>query len=366
MNRIFQVSPWLTNDELKGLEQAINDKWITEGPFTKLFLEKIKELTHSEYVLPVPNGTLGLFLSLLAFDAKPGDEIIIPSFTFFGSAASAHFAGFKPVFCDVNPKTYMLTIDDIEKKITTKTRGVMPVNIYGKSMCIDPIINFCRDKGLFIIEDAAQALGVFSEGKHLGTLGDVGVISFFGDKTVTTGEGGVLLVKETQLYERLKLLRNQGRPNSGQFIHPSFGMNFRITDMQAAIGLSQLKRLNEIINFKRRLFKLYNDKIEETKVINKPYIDQNFQDVPFRYYIQSNKKDNLIQFLEDSGIQARSFFYPMHLQPSITNHYGKQNDCPTSENLFNTGVCLPLHHDLRDKDVIYISETINSFSKKYI
>ena len=222
MKNISQVSPWVDNEELGALEKSIKEKWLTEGPHTKKFIDKLIDLTGSKYILPVPNGTLGLFMALLAFDPKEEDEIIIPSFTFFGSASAAHFAGFKPVFCDVNPVTYMMDLDDLKKKITSKTRVVMPVNIYGKSHSFKSIIDFCHSNNIFVLEDGAQSIGVFNEeGIHSSISGDIGVISFFADKTITTGEGGIVLVKDKNLYEKLKLIRNQGRPNSGTFIPPS-------------------------------------------------------------------------------------------------------------------------------------------------
>ena len=145
----------------------------------KNFIDKLLDLTGSKYILPVPNGTLGLFMALLAFDPKEGDEIIIPSFTFFGSASAAHFAGFKPVFCDVNPVTFMMDLEDLKKKITSKTKVVMPVNIYGKSHSFKSIIEFCHSNNIFVLEDGAQSIGVFNdEGIHSSISGDIGVISF--------------------------------------------------------------------------------------------------------------------------------------------------------------------------------------------
>ncbi len=362
MKRINQVSPWLNHEELKALEVSITDKWVTEGPYTKKFLGKILDLTGSKYALPVPNGTLGLFLALLALEPKEGDEIIIPSFTFFGSASAAHFAGFKPIFCDVDPKSYMASLENIKNKISTKTKVVMPVNIYGKSQSVKPIVDYCKNKNIYVLEDSAQAIGVFNNGVHSGTYGDMGVISFFADKTITTGEGGVVLTQDKEIYERLKLLRNQGRPSSGTFVHPKFGMNFRITDMQAALGCIQLDKLQDIINLKRELFSYYNSMINDRDFISKPNIQSDQQDVPFRYYFEvSDVKEELMTHLENSNIQTRTFFYPMHLQPSVRSEYGKQDSCPVAESLFKNGICLPLHHDLTKADIDYIAACINRF-----
>ena len=217
---------------------------VYRGKNTKKFIEKIKDITGSPYVLPVSNGTLGLYVALLSMNLPRGSEVLIPSFTFFGSASSVYFAGLKPVFVDVDPKT-MATYENYLQKVTKKTSAIMPVHIYGLSCDMDPIITFAKKK-LKIIEDAAQAIGVKYRGKHCGTFGDTEVISFFADKTIAMGEGGnAILTNNKGIYKKLKLIRNQGRPNSGTFIHPEFGMNFRITDMQSAIGYAQLKRLKE-------------------------------------------------------------------------------------------------------------------------
>ena len=198
-----------------------------------------------------PNGTLGLFLALLALDLPCDSEILIPSFTFYASATAAIFAGLRPVFVDADRATFNLDIGSLEHLVTDRTRAIMPVHVYGHSAPMDEIVDFATRHRLVVLEDAAQAYGVHYRGRHAGTWGDAGVISFFADKTITTGEGGVVLTNDTQLYERLRLLRNQGRLTSGTFVHDSLGMNFRVTDLQSAVGNAQLRKLPGLIASKR-------------------------------------------------------------------------------------------------------------------
>ena len=210
-----------------------------------------------------PNGTLGLYLAILSLDLPPNSEVLVPSFTFFGSASSIVFAGHKPVFVDVSTSDYTMDLDDLQSKITKNTAAIMAVHIYGQAARLSAICSIARQHNLYLIEDAAQAIGVEYEGKHAGTIGDVGVVSFFADKTITTGEGAVLFCKDEQLWKRLRLLRNQGRQNSGTFIHDSLGMNFRITDMQAAVGCAQLEKLDSI---KKQRLEAYADYTESFTV----------------------------------------------------------------------------------------------------
>ena len=179
---ISQVSPYIGSDEYQSLQSCFSDKWLTEGPKTKSFVDRFKSLTSTSYCFPVPNGTLALYLSLLALKPSPGDEIIIPSFTFFASASAAHFAGFKPVFCDVDPKTFTVDYKSFISLVNKNTRAAMFVNIYGGSIDFSKILEFCSSAGIKLIEDSAQAFGVFINNKHSGTFGDIGTFSFFAEQ----------------------------------------------------------------------------------------------------------------------------------------------------------------------------------------
>jgi perosamine synthetase len=363
--RIPQIYLDAGPDELALLKDVINTKWLTEGKYTNKFIDKIRNVTGAKYVVPISNGTLGLYVALLSMDLPRGSEVLIPSFTFFGSASSVYYAGLKPVFVDVNPKNYMASAEDYAKKVTSKTSAIMPVHIYGLSCDMKPLIKFAKDNKLKIIEDAAQSIGVKYNSKHCGTFGNVGVISFFADKTVTMGEGGVILTNNYKVYQKLKLIRNQGRPNSGTFIHPEFGMNFRVTDMQSAVGFAQLNKLEKKINKKIKLFQIYSKNLKDCKnieIIEQP-LYSNF--VPFRFAFRSKKKKQIESCLQNHGIQTRSFFYPMHKQPAIKKHFPKMRKVflPVSEMLYKEGICLPIHEKIKRKDINFICKLIKDSSQ---
>jgi perosamine synthetase len=361
MLNIKQVSPNMSQLELDNLTRSIDQKWLTEGPFCEKFLNSSLALTGAKYAVLAPNGTLGLYLALLALDLEPGSEVIVPSFTFYASAMSVYFAGLVPVFVDVDPKTYNLDIEKTKDLISSRTSAIMPVHIYGQSADMDSLVSLCKGTNIKIIEDAAQGYGVFYKGRHTGTIGDVGVISFFADKTITMGEGALILTNDEKIYEKLRLLRNQGRPNSGTFIHPSLGMNFRITDLQAAVGCAQLERLPDIIASRQLNHKLYQKKLGECEnlTLHQPTAGSDY--IPFRFAFTSEHKEQILNYLESNGVQTRSFFYPMHMQPKLTQ-YKKSDDMSVSEKLFKTGVCLPIHGGLTNEQIDAISSLVTEVS----
>ncbi|MBM3645705.1 MAG: DegT/DnrJ/EryC1/StrS family aminotransferase [Alphaproteobacteria bacterium] len=354
--RITQVDLAVDAAEKAAIMPPLDARWLTEGPLARAFQEKIATLTGARHVFFAPNGTLGLFLAALALEPRPGDEILIPSFTFYGSATAAHYAGFKPVFVDVDPETFAVAADQFEAAIGPATRALMPVHIYGQCCDMAPIVDLARGRGLAIIEDAAQALSVTLDGKSAGTFGDIGVFSLFSDKTITTGEGGILVTDDDAIAERIRLIRNQGRPNSGTFVHPSLGMNFRITDLQAAIGLAQFGKLPAILADRERKRVRYSDGLAGVGDLRFMKRIRGSTIVPFRFPILTAQREALANSLEAAGIQTRGFFYPMHLQPKLRQE--NQPSLPVSERLSREGLCLPVHVHVTDGQLDDIVGTI--------
>lgn len=354
--RIKQVQPQFDDDEIAGLRGVVERGWLTEGPCAEEFLAAIQQCTGSRYAVLAPNGTLGLFLGLLALDLPPGGEILIPSFTFFASASAAIFAGLHPVFVDVDPITFNLDVEALDRHVTDRTVAVMPVHIYGHAAQADRIQDFAEARGLRVIEDAAQAYGVDYRGRHAGTWGDVGVISFFADKTVTTGEGGVVLTQDEAIYDRLRLLRNQGRLSSGTFFHDALGMNFRVTDLQCAVGLGQLHKLSAISAAKRRNHARYVANLGQVTGITVMGVEPGSDHIPFRFAMRSDRRDAVVVALEAAGVQTRTFFYPLHRQPALQKY--ARGALPVSEQLFADGICLPIHGGLAPSDIDSISDIV--------
>jgi len=360
--KISQIQPWFDQDELDATASCIDARWLTEGPQAAKFLARVQEETGARHAVLAPNGTLGLFLAFLAADLPRDSEILIPSFTFYASASSAVFAGLRPVFVDADPHTFNLDVSALESLVTERTAAIMPVHVYGQSAPLDEICEFAARHQLTVIEDAAQAYGVTYRGRHAGTWGDLGVISFFSDKTITTGEGGVVLTNNTALYEKLRLLRNQGRPHSGTFVHDSLGMNFRMTDLQCAVGNAQLGKFPQIMAGKQAKHARYVDNLSGVAGLRVMQVQPGSNHVPFRFALLSEHKDEVATALEHAGIQTRGFFYPLHLQPALRQY--SRGPLPVAEELSEKGLCLPVHHGLTDGDIDEICGIIRDVHNK--
>lgn len=361
--RIQQIQPYFDEQETINLEKAIKTGWVTEGPFSQEFLNSLKKFTGAKYAVLANNGTLGLYLALMAVGIKEGDEVIVPDFTFNASASSIAFAGGTPVFADINPGDLQIDVHKIERHITSRTKAIMPVHIYGQACDMDPVLEIATRHNLKIVEDAAQGFGVFYKGRHTGTMGDTGVISFFADKTITTGEGAVVLTNDEGLFNRLKMLRNQGRPNSGTFIHPELGMNFRMTDLQCAVGVAQFNKFPEIREIKTKNFRLYYDLLAGVPEIE--FIQQNdFTNfIPFRVNVKVPRLENLIEHLEQNAIQTRRMFYPLHKQPCFSYLDNNDKDYPASIDAYNRGLSFPVHCRLKNEDIEYLCNQVKAFYK---
>ena len=355
--KIFQVSPKIGNLEKKYVYDVLESGWLTESKYTEKLVEKVKFLTGSKFAYPAPNGTLALYLSLLALDLPKGSDVLVPSFTFIASASSVVFAGHKPVFFDVEDDTWHGDLGSAENAITPKTKAIMPVHMYGSAMNMPNVLAFSKKHKLKVIEDAAQAVGVRQSGRHMGTFGDISIFSFFADKTVTMGEGAFIVTNDDEISEKIKLLRNQGRPNSGTFIHPALGMNFRITEMQAALGLAQLESLDNIAFRKRHNYFRYATILSTIPDIHAQIIPLDVEFIPFRFAFTSSNMLLYKTALEKEGVQTRSFFYPLNKQPCMIG-ISSMVECPVSESLFNNGLALPVHLDLTDSDIDFICSII--------
>ena len=306
--KVPQFMPFIGEAEYQSMASCFEINWITEGPKAKEFTEKLLALTGAKYGVLAPNGTLALYLALKAAGIEAGDEVLVPDFTFIASATAVEMAGATPVFVEVNRENFQIDLTDAERARSVRTRAIMPVHIYGTICDMELVGAFARKHKLIVIEDAAQSIGVRYKGKHAGTFGDVGTFSFFADKTITTGEGGFIVTNSETIYEQLLYLRNQGRKERGSFIHPEIGYNFRMTDLQCAIGLTQLAKLEEIISIKTKLkdkyIELLNDIAEVT--FFKPEKNSNW--IPFRVGILCERAHELMEFMKSKEIETRSFF----------------------------------------------------------
>ncbi|MFC1626970.1 DegT/DnrJ/EryC1/StrS family aminotransferase [Patescibacteria group bacterium] len=361
--KVPQFLPWIGQEEIQAVTQSIKDNWITEGPKSKKFAEKLLKLIGAKYGVFAPNGTLALYLALKAIGIGEEDEVLVPNFTFIASATSVEMVGAKPIFVDVNRENFQVNVNQADKLISKNTKAIMPVHIYGTICNMDQVMAFARKHKLMVIEDAAQAIGVHWQGKHAGTFGDIATFSFFADKTITTAEGGFIVTNNKTTHQKLLYLRNQGRINRGSFIHPQIGYNFRLTDLQSAMGLVQLKKLPKIKKRKLEILKIYHQQLNKIEQITffkpKPGADW----IPFRVGILCNQAHQLMKFMSKRGIEARTFFYPLHKQPCFAYLKNNSKNFPNSIYGYKHGICLPTFPSLTNAQVKYVCQVIKKFFK---
>lgn len=360
--KIPQVCPYFTNDEIKEVADSLKNAWVTEGPKSKEFLQEVLKMTGAKYGVLAPNGTLSLYMALMVLGIGKGDEVIVPDFTMIASSNAVYLTGATPVFVDVSLADLNIDPDLIEKSITSKTRAIMPVHIYGHATDMDKIKKISKKHNLLMVEDACQGLGLYYRGKHVGTFGELGCFSFFADKTITTGgEGGAVITNNKELYEKLLYFRNQGRLHSGTFIHPEIGYNFRMTDLQCAVGLVQIRKFKQITEKRLKnhsIYEKYLKGIKEIKIIG-PFSYSNF--VPFRLNIFAEKLPQLMEFLENNGVQTRGMFFPLHKQPCYKTYKYSDKNFPNSIYAYENGLSLPVYYSLKENEIKYICDTIKKF-----
>ncbi|MBI2453295.1 DegT/DnrJ/EryC1/StrS family aminotransferase [Candidatus Peregrinibacteria bacterium] len=271
--KIPQVLPFINESEVREITRVVRSTFITQGKATRSFEEKFQKLTKTKFAIAVFNATVGLYSALKALDIGPGDEIIVPDLTFIATANAVIMAGARPIFCDIDRKTFNLHPGFIEKFINKNTKAIMPVHLYGQPADMDEIMKIAKKHKLFVIEDAAESVGARFRGKYVGTFGDIGVFSFYANKIMTTAEGGLILTNNPLLAKKCLALRNHGRIATGTFIHPYIGFNFKFTDLQAAIGLAQFKKLPKMNAKKQKILDWYRYFLKDVKDISFPYVD---------------------------------------------------------------------------------------------
>ena len=368
--KVPQFMPYVDMEEYEAIKHCFEINWITEGPKSKVFNKKLCELIGAKYGVFAPNGTLALYLALKSIGVGSGDEVIVPNFTFIASANAVEMVGARPVFVDID-EDLQINIEDCERVMSPKTKAIMPVHIYGFAANMTKVMNFAKEKNLLVIEDAAQALGIKWDGKGCGSFGDVATFSFFADKTLTTGEGGFVCTDDEEVYERLLYLRNQGRINRGSFVHPEIGYNFRMNDIQMAIGLTQLKKLPEIIRLKQKNFELYSELLKDCDSVRiiKPRQEVS-PFIPFRVVLRVEKGscEELSLYMKDNGVETRTFFYPLHLQPCFDiwadDPRHDERNFPVSLDSYRRGVCLPSFAALKKEELEYVCDVIKRFYKE--
>jgi perosamine synthetase len=353
---IPQFKSFIDRSDYASLEKVFLNNYIAEGPIAKEFHDKLLKIIGAKYGVFASNGTLALYLALKAIGIKEGDEVIVQNTTFIASANSVEMIGAKPVFVDIVSYDD-LSIDINKIKINSKTKAIMICHLFGTACSnIEEVKIFCEEKGIILIEDAAQALAIKNTKNHCGTFGKVGTFSFYADKTITTGEGGFVVTNDEIIYEKMLFLRNQGRKKSGTFIHPEIGYNFRLTDIQAALGLSQLTKLAYIIEKKQEVYQLYKKYLYGK--VNFLKINDDFSHIPFRVVVFVDDAQKTINYMLKKGIEGRSVFYPLNKQPCYRGSNLSNVEYKNSEKCYLKGICLPTWVGLSSKEIQFVSESL--------
>lgn len=323
MNEFIAVNqPDLSGNEKKYLLECIETGWISsEGPFIKEFEEKFSQRVGRKFGIAVSNGSVALDLAVLSLNIPQGSEVIMPAFTIISCAAAIVRAGLTPVLVDADPLTWNIDVSKIEEKITSKTKAIMVVHIYGLPSDMNPILAIAQKHGLKIIEDAAEMHGQMYSGKPCGSFGEVSTFSFYPNKHVTTGEGGMVVTDDAEIAERCRYLRNLCFQPKRRFMHEELGFNYRFTNIQAALGLAQLERLNEFVIKKRDMGKYYREQLADVKGIEMPPARTEYAKNIYWIFgmVLSNEFDfdaeEAMARLANLNIGTRPFFWGMHEQP---------------------------------------------------
>jgi len=362
------AKPVLGKEELKAVKEVLESGMLVQGEKVECFEKKFAEYVDVEHAVAVTNGTVALDLALKALNIGPGDEVITSPFSFIASGNCILFQGAKPVFADIDPKTFNIDPEEVAKKITPKTRAVIAVHIFGQPARMDELKEITEEKGVFLVEDAAQAHGAEYKGQKTGAIGEIGCFSFYATKNMVTGEGGMVTTNDPEVAERVQLLRNHGQTR--KYYHEALGYNYRMTEISAAIGLVQLQRLDEFNRKRWMNAKLLTDGIGRIDGLTPPYTDKDVKHVFHQYVIKVEKeypksRDELTELLAKEGIgTAVHYPLPIYRQPLYQKQGYKAAAYPNTEDACKKVLSLPVHPLVNKSDIHYILETLEEISRR--
>mgnify|MGYP001180423763 CR=1 FL=1 len=368
MDKFIPVNePSLGEREKELLIECIDTGWISsEGPFVEKFENSFSKKVNRKYGISCSSGTAALDLAVASLKIGPGDEVIMPTFTIISCASAVIRRGAKPVLIDADPKTWNMNVQEIESSITSRTVAIMAVHIYGLPVDMSPILEIANKYKLFVIEDAAELIGAKYKNNPCGSFGHLSTFSFYPNKHITTGEGGMVVTNDMQISNRCKSLRNLCFQKNKRFIHEELGWNYRMTNLQAALGIAQLEKLDSIVKTKINNGKIYNKFLEGIKGLEIPLKKTSYaENIYWVYGVLINSDittaEEIVVKLKDSNIGTRPFFYPMHQQP-VFKEMGifDNKPFPISENLYKNGFYLPSGLNLKFESIKKVSEILKN------
>lgn len=357
--KINQMEPCFDDKEREALNEYMKaGGWVTEFKKTREFEKMIADFTGAKYCSVVSNGTVSLSIALLACGVGIGDEVIVPDYTMVATPNAVELIGARAVFVDIDPVNLCMDYNQMIKAITDKTKAVLLVSINGRYPSdIEKFVDFCKEKNIYLIEDAAQSLGSKVDGKHLGRFGIIGSFSFSAPKIITTGQGGALITDNEDIYKKIKMIRDFGRLGGGNDHYIIKGWNFKFTDIQAVIGIEQMKKLPQRILRKKEIGKIYETYLREIPQIT--LIDTCLENTaPWFFDILCEKREELIKYMEERGIGTRVFYPPLHAEPAYNYMH---LSFPNTEEISRKGLWLPSSINLSNDEIKYICKTIKDF-----
>lgn len=360
-SKIPIYQPSLDGNEKKYVNECLDTNWISSrGEFIKKFEDSFCSFIGAKHAVSCANGTVALHLALVTLGIGPGDEVIVPSFTYIASVSTITLTGATPVFVDSLEDTWQMDPEQVRKKVNSKTKAIMAVHLYGHPCEMDSLVNISKENNLFLIEDCAEAFGSLYKNKHVGTFGDISAFSFYGNKTITTGEGGMVITNDETLYDRAYHLRMHGLAKYREYWHDVFGFNYRMTNICAAIGLAQLENAKNKIARKRKVAELYDKKLFDLPVKT----HKQHKDVFHTYWMYSilvntpDEREQLREHFKADLIETRPTFYPVHTMPMFSHKYQK---LIVAESLGWRGINLPSYPALTEEQIDQIVESAKKF-----
>ena len=359
INYIPISQPSITQKEIDYVTDAVESGWVSSlGEYVEKFEKMFCEYCDTKYSLTTSNGTVALHLALAALDINQEDEVIVPDFTFVATANAVKYLGAKVITVDIDEETYCISPKAIEKAITSKTKAIVPVHLYGHPANMDEINKIAKNNNVFVIEDAAEAHGAEINGEKVGGLGEAGIFSLYGNKIITSGEGGIITTNNHILYEKMKYLRDQAMSYEKRYWHTEIGFNYRMTNLQAALALAQLERINKILDKKLEIFSWYHNYLNNINGIKlNPKLD-NYKNVYWVICIEllnfsENERDTLMAKLNEKHIDSRPYFYPISEMPMYSSVY-----TPVTKLISKRGINLPSYYDITQDQVLYICKEL--------
>tara|TARA_B110000444_G_scaffold21647_1_gene17957 strand:+ start:4451 stop:5560 length:1110 start_codon:yes stop_codon:yes gene_type:complete len=361
-------SPKIGLGDMASVLKALMSNQISgTSPIVNKFEEQIAKKFDRKHGIAVSNGSVALDLAFQSLDLKEGDEVILPSFTIISCLSAVVRTGATPIFCDINKTSWNMTLKDVEKKKTENTKAILMVHLYGLTAEAQKIEKYCEKNGIFLIEDAAEAHGQKESQKFCGSFGLISTMSFYANKHITTGEGGMVLTDDDDLKDKIKKMRNLDFDNKKRFYHDNLYWNYRLGGMQAALGISQLKKLDKTISHKIKQAEIYDQYFSKEETLSIPL--KNINDTNNHYWVYGvvlNKdgiRDKVMKELYDSGVETRPFFWPLHLQGSLPKKFRNDIELVNTEHISKNGLYLPLGKHLKIRDQKFVTETLLTILK---